>query len=790
MSSNIQFFFTFEPQFNLTEQDASECIQFDVLEFHLLEGLNEPFKLQAELISTDPNIDFDKLLDQSACFTIWQTPPAGASLSGLAGKVGDALDSLGAIGNVAGALGGKLGEAGALASKYLPSLSGHLGNLLGDKLSLFGLSASAMANAKPVRRVHGIISDISLGKTGHRYTRYSVVLEPQLARTMLSSDWRIFQQKTVPEIIAEVFKEGRITDFVFNEQLEHLQREYCVEADELDYDFISRLLAEEGFVFTYAHAEQSHQLEITDAVQTLGSISTNRSGEKSDQQDEKGSLIVEPVIYNANPSGDKPYPALYSFTYKERVRTARQTQRDYTFRNPRYAQEHSRTGEDMPSQSTVYERYNYPGRYKSDSAGAPFTHTKINALRNDAKLAVAVGDDARLQPGYAFEMSGHPRTSLNQYWRPVRVEHFGKQYTAAQEDAADTQTGTSYSQTAELVPATADWKAPIPPKPILHGPQIAIVTGPANEEIYTDEWGRVKVQFPWDRYGKSDEFSSCWIRVTQGWGMGAGDGQMSIPRVGQEVLVDFLDADPDQPMVVGRANNALNPPPYELPKHKTRSTWRSQTHKGQGFNEIRFEDENQREEIYVHAQKDQNIHINHNESTFIGNDRDEHVEQNEKIYIGHDRQEQVVHDEAVEIGNDRKHHIVNNEFLHIDQNQNIKIGDSRIETIYNHRQDDIKANHWVKIGGSYEAKVEGLYQIEAGNQIVQKTQVYELGVQDKIVLKSAGGKITLDASGITLEGNINIKGPMNQVGSGSGDGISISGNPVDGVLQDCSEMNR
>jgi len=689
--------FSFEAG-NQNEGDETTPIAFDVVAFTLEEALNEPFTLEVDLLSADSEIDFGRLLDQPALFTIWN------------------------------------------------------GN-------------------NPVRRVHGIISDFRQDDTGFRRTRYHAVVEPMLARARLYSDWRIFQQKAVPEIIAEVFKADNLTNYELRWHQTHLTREYCVQADETDFDYIQRLLAEEGFIYRFAHSEQGHPLILTDIVQTFGALENNNSNPVGGQN--------ASVLYQPTPAGDRPQPALRSFFYQEKVRTARQTQRDYTFRNPRYNQHQMSIGRNMPTQSSEYERYDYPGRYKQDAAGSPFTQTKLASLRRDAKTAIAVGDDARIEPGIAFELTGHSRASLNTLWRPVKVQHSGKQHTSAEEESASAQTGTSYEQTAYLVPATTDWKAGIPPKPHLHGPEIAHVVGPDGEEIYCDEWGRVKVQFPWDRIGKNNEHSSCWIRVAQAWGIGGGDGQQSIPRIGQEVIVDFLDGDPDQPMITGRTNDALNPTPYELPKHKTRSTWRSHTHKGEGFNEIRFEDENQQEEIYIHAQKDQNIEVLNNEATFIGNDRTEHVEHDEKIFIGNDRTEQVIHDEAVEIGHDRKHHVLNDDTLLIDQNQTIEIGNNRIETIGANRKDDIAASHTVKIGGHQEINVEGVHRIEAGQKITHKTQVYDLAVQDSIIFKSAGGKITIDETGITFEGNINIKGPMNVTGPGSGERIAISGVPIE-----------
>lgn len=502
--------FSFEPACNNSD-DAQEHVAFDVVEFKLTEALNEPFVLEVELLSSDANIDFDKLLDQPALFTIWQGKTA-------------------------------------------------------------------------VRHVHGMVSDFVQKDTGFRRTRYRAVVEPILARTRLYSDWEIFQQQSVPEIVGEVLKADHVDNYSLNQQQPHLSREYCVQADETDFAFTQRLLAEEGFVYRFEHSEQNHQLLITDVIQTFGVL---LGTEKTDGQE--NASPAEPVLYQPKPAGDQPQPALRSFAYQEKVRTARQTQRDYTFRNPRYDQQQASLGHDMPAQSTEYERYDYPGRYKQDNAGVPFTRTRLQSLRRDARTAIASGDDARIQPGVAFELTGHPRKDLNTLWRPVRVEHKGQQHTSGEEEAAGAEVSTRYEQTAELIPATTEWKAEIPPKPHLHGPEIAHVVGPAGEEIYTDEYGRVKVQFPWDRIGGFDEHGTCWIRVAQNWA-GAGWGHIAIPRIGQEVIVDFLDGDPDQPIITGRTYDAAHPTPYKLPALKTQQTVKSKEHKGQGYNELLIDD--------------------------------------------------------------------------------------------------------------------------------------------------------------------------------------------------------
>ncbi|NNB83937.1 type VI secretion system tip protein TssI/VgrG, partial [Pseudomonas aeruginosa] len=351
----------------------------------------------------------------------------------------------------------------------------------------------------------------------------------------------------------------------------HAPREYCVQAGDTDYHFVERIMREEGFFYGFLHNAEGHRLIHCDRLWIFG---------------KQPGL---PVEYNPIAGGDRPGPALRSFTYSENVRTARQTQRDYNFKNPLYNQQTRREGDYLDHQASSYERYDYPGRYKSE-VGESFTRDRLRGHRGDARLAIAEGDDARLVPGLSFDLTGHPRPDMNRGWRPVRIEHHGTQYTSQAEDSADAERGTHYTSTAMLVPDDAEWRPEPLPKPRIDGPQQATVVGPPGEEIYCDEFGRVKVQFPWDREGRNDEHSSCWIRVSQNIA-GALWGHMAIPRIGQEVIISNFDGDPDQPIITGRNFNANQRPPYELPAHKTRMTLKSQTHKGEGFNEVRFEDE-------------------------------------------------------------------------------------------------------------------------------------------------------------------------------------------------------
>ncbi|WP_234015854.1 type VI secretion system Vgr family protein [Achromobacter spanius] len=615
----------------------------------------------------------------------------------------------------------------------------------------------------PVRYVHGAVSSVVQGDTGFRRTRYSAIVEPRLSRLKLGSDWRIFQSLSVPQIAEAVLKAHGLTqDYKQRSTTEHQAREYCVQAGDTDYHFVERIMREEGFFYSFRHTAEGHHLVHSDRLFIHGRVGD------------------EPVQYNPIPGGDQPQPALRRFSYTENVRTARQTQRDYTFHHPRYTHQHSRDGRDLDHQGRRYERYDYPARAKFDEAGRPFAENRLRGHRRDARVAVVQGDDPRLQPGISFTLAGHPRDDLNRGWRPVRIVHRGVQHTSQAEDSAQAQLGTHYSYEAELVPDDAEWRAEPLPRPRIDGPQNAMVVGPPNEEIYTDEYGRVKVQFPWDRLGKEDERSSCWIRVSQDIA-GATWGHMTIPRIGQEVIVSYFDGDPDQPVVTGRAYNRLQLPPYELPRHKTRMTIKSKTHKGEGYNELRFEDEKDQEEIYVHAQKDQSIHVNHDETTFVGHDRIEQVEHDETITIGRDRKETVGNDEQVTIGQDRRHDIGRDVFLTVGRNHTIHTTKDRTEEVGNNRRDKTAANHWVSIGGHHEHTVEGHSELQAGQAIRQRTKVFESQAAESLTIKGPGGTIRIGASGITLDGvAILIKGPITQKPGGGTNSISINGTPEPG----------
>ncbi|BDM22955.1 type VI secretion system tip protein VgrG [Pseudomonas sp. LRP2-20] len=550
------------------------------------------------------------------------------------------------------------------------------GDLL-DKPVLFTI----WSDESPVRYVHGVVSRFSQAESGFYRTYYDALIEPQLARANLRSNWRIFQHKTVPQILELMLQRQGINQYELRASMDHQVREFCVQAGETDLEFIARLAAEEGFVYRFAHSEKLHKLIITDRLQSLGLIS--HGAIKTEDEDEDFYHDGEPVdpdsvLYQAASGGDHARPCLRRLRYSEQVRTARQVQRDYTFTNPAYRQEHRAAGPFLEHQSKAYEYFDYPGRYKRDAVGKPFTENRITALRHDVRIAQVQGNDVRLQPGLSFTLTGHPREDLNAHWRVNRVTHKGKQFTSLQEEAAGADVSTHYEQTAVLVPGRTEWRPAPLEKPRIDGPHMATVVGPKGEEIYCDEWGRVKVSFPWDRESQNNEFSSCWVRVSQGWAGGSW-GAMAIPRIGQDVIIQYVNGDPDQPMITGRTYCGDQLPPYDLPDHKTRMTIKSQTHKGDGFNELRFEDELGKEEVFIHAQRDQNTKVNNNQSLSVGVDRAQRIGQDEAIAIGRNRLRVVKANDTLKVGGGKNDLITGDYEIEAGNTLRLKCGKTLIE---------------------------------------------------------------------------------------------------------------
>ncbi|SDW47836.1 type VI secretion system tip protein TssI/VgrG, partial [Aidingimonas halophila] len=405
---------------------------------------------------------------------------------------------------------------------------------------------------EPLRRIAGIVSEFGVGDRGHHHTFYSLTLRPALWRLSLRHNSRIFQHVSPLTIIHTLCEERGLRDVAFAVTREPEEREYCVQYRETDLAFIERLAAEEGLCYFHAFDDRGHRLVFTDAPQQMPTLGA--------------------LPYQARVGGTAPERHVRRLRQVSRVRPASVTLKDYSFKQPDYAQLHERVGSELEAQGqrTDYEHYDYPGRYKADASGRPFTRGRLEHLRRDAVTAEADSDLPELAPGRRFSLTDHDLAELNRDWQVVSVVHHGEQPQALEEDAVGSDGMTRYHNEVVLTPGDAAWRPEPDPKPRVDGPQVAFVVGPEGEDIHCDDHGRVKVQFPWDRYAAPDDTASAWLRVSQGWA-GGGYGSIALPRIGHEVIVSFLEGDPDQPLITGRTYHAVNTPPYALPEHKTRT---------------------------------------------------------------------------------------------------------------------------------------------------------------------------------------------------------------------------
>ncbi|MEI7239297.1 type VI secretion system tip protein VgrG [Pectobacterium brasiliense] len=556
------------------------------------------------------------------------------------------------------------------------------------------------------RRVSGIISGFTQGDTGFRRTRYQIEVRPALWRLGLRTNARIFQAQKPEAIIGALLEEAGITDYAFALRNEHAVREYCVQYRESDLAFITRLAAEEGLYFFHEYEEGKHRVVFAD---------------------DAGALTKGPeLFFNLATQGLSEGEYVRRFHYAERVSTAEVELKDYSFKTPAYGLSHKKMSGELAHQRESYQHYDYPGRYKQDPSGKAFSGYRLDALRSGAVTSEGESNCAGLMPGNTFTLTEHPNATLNAVWQTVSVTHVGQQPQALEEESGGEP--TTMSNSFAVVKGTTTWRAAMPYKPMVDGPQIATVVGPAGEEIYCDPYGRVKLQFPWDRYGASNDQSSCWVRVSQGWA-GGQYGMIAIPRIGHEVIVSFLEGDPDQPIVTGRTFHATNPSPYPLPANKTRTVLRTKTHQGEGFNELRFEDQAGQEEIYLHGQKDL------------------------KALVENDVVWHIKHDAHTEIDNERVTRVKANDHL----------------TVENEKRDHVKGALSLTVDASMHQKLGQALLVEVGEEVHIKAGakvVLEAGAE--LTLKVGGSFVKIDPSGVSIVGpaiNINSGG---SAGSGSG----------------------
>jgi type VI secretion system secreted protein VgrG len=512
------------------------------------------------------------------------------------------------------------------------------------------------------RYVQGIISRFAHGESGKKQVAYRATLVPTLWRLHHRRDSRIFQELAVPDIIEKVLQGAGFSssDYTLSLEASHPKREYCVQYRESDLAFISRLMEEEGIHYFFQHTQGGHVLVM---------------GDGSSVHDD----IADPaaVVYRPSLGALTAEEHVTRFVYAEEMRPGKVTLTDFNFKKPSLSLLESSAAALDPD----LELYDFPGEYDVPDAGGALAKIRLEEAQTARKVGDGESACPRFTPGYLFSLSEHPRDADNRGYLITRVRHQG---ATPQMGEVGGNEQLSYANEFLVVPDDVPYRPTRrTARPTVKGVQTAIVTGPAGEEVYVDEHGRVKVHFHWDRLGKSDDTSSCWIRVSQVWA-GAGWGAMWIPRIGHEVVVDFLEGDPDRPLIVGRVYHGANVPPYPLPAEKTKSTIKSNSSKGGGGNnELRFEDKKGQEEIWLHGQKDWNIKIEHDKNQLVG----------------HDETKKVGHDETYEIGNDQT--------LTVDHNRDKTVKNDQSETIGGNKTIAVTKSHTETIGGDESLDVSG-----------------------------------------------------------------------------------
>ncbi|NIF38623.1 type VI secretion system tip protein VgrG [Enterobacter sp. Tr-810] len=571
----------------------------------------------------------------------------------------------------------------------------------------------------PQRYLHGIITGMQTGENNDWQMNYHLTLSSPLWRCGLRQNFRIFQQQDIQTITSALLAENGVTDWVPSFYESHPAREFCVQYGETDLGFLTRLWAEEGiFFFDWLHPTGPGQtLVLCDDVAGVSTL---------------GSLPFNPNIREASTE------CISAFRYQAQIRPSSVENQDYTFKTPGWPGYFSHHARNLNGQRSQYEIFDYPGRFKDVQHGQDFARYQAEGHRHDAETATCISNSPKLWPGKRFTLTGHPSLALNREWQVTGSVLEGKQPQAQHGHQGE---GTTLSNAFDVIPADRTWRPFPPPKPVVDGPQSAIVTGPAGEEIFCDEHGRVRVRFHWDRYCPGNEDSSCWIRVSQAWA-GAGFGNLAIPRVGQEVIVDFLNGDPDQPIIMGRTYHQDNRSPGSLPGTKTQMTIRSKTYKGGGFNELRFEDATGNEQVYIHAQKNMDTEVLNNRTTDVKVDHTETIGANQVITVKQNQLQTVVQNQQETIG----------------QNQSVTVGLNQAETVGIVRALSVGVAYQTTVGGVMNTSVALMQSSQVG---IQKSLLvgkgYDVSVGENVTFsvgktrRESTGKVAVYSAGEHLE---------------------------------------
>ena len=602
------------------------------------------------------------------------------------------------------------------------------------------------------RYVHGMVSAMEQGERVRDYTVYHATLVPQLWRLLHRQDCRIFQDASVEQIVQQVLEAAGVPADAYDIKLEGNQPtptlEYCVHFRESDWAFISRILEGAGFYYYFVHDAERCVLVVANNYQFHPPV----PGEKEVRYHEPSPTI---------PSGE----FIHTLSQRRCITSTRVALDDFNPLTPSVSLRSSH-GEEA---GDALEVFDYPGVHRTPAEGAKRATTRLQELRVPRQIVRGGSDCLRLIPGHYYTLDHEQAKGLHgQDFMLTEVRHRVEKHEDLGAGALDER--ARYSNAFVSIPRKVPFRpARRTPKPSVRGVQTAIVCGPGGEEIYTDKYGRVKVQFHWDRHGQRDARSSCWIRVSQSWAS-QGWGAMFLPRIGDEVIVDFVDGDLDRPIITGRVYHARNMPPCTLPDDKSRSTIKSNsTPGGGGFNEIRFEDKKGAEEVYTHAERDQNEVVNNNKSTSVGADQSVTVGHDQTIKVGNNRDRTVIADETNTILGKRAEMVAVEETL--------TVGGPRTETIAGPVTVTWASEATVTLGEGLTHKIQENVERWVGGE-EKRTNV---GMQTNEVLNARSSFVQQDDTLIVVGDAVrDLRGDsLHQVGKNQSH--SITGNKTDMV---------
>ncbi len=599
------------------------------------------------------------------------------------------------------------------------------------------------------RYISGYVSRFTQGETDDRlFTHYHAQVVPWLWFLTRQADCRIFQNLAVPDIISQVFNLFDFKDFRLSLKGSYPQLEYCVQYRETSFNFVSRLMEEFGIFYYFDHSTKGkHTMVLADQSSTLPVCPSS------------------PVSYDTEVGGLDDPEVINNWHVGQEVRTGKCTVTDYNFTTPSTSLlANDPTVVDLAA-SQPLELFDYPGLHTTKDQGDTVAKVRMQEEEAGYMVVSAAGNCRGLMSGYSFELKNHYRADQNINHVVTEVRHFasaGQSYTTA-----GTHGGETYSNNLTCIPASVTYRpARVTPKPFVQGPQPALVVGKSGEEIWVDKYGRVIVQFYWDRLGKKNENSSCWIRTSQPWA-GGNWGAMWIPRIGQEVLVSFLEGDPDRPVITGRVYNADQMPPYTLPDYQTRSTFMSRSSKGGGasnYNELRFEDLKGKEQIFMNAEKDMDLRVENDSREFIGANR--------HLVVTANQTEQVQADKHL--------HVQGNHFEKIDSNMSLQVGGNQMESVTGNKSLSVTGNQSESVTGNVSLAVTGnqdvtnmAYAMKSNTAIhlnAGMSAVIEAGME--LTLKAGANFIDIGPAGIFISGT-----PMVFINSGGAAGSAPDASP-------------